>query len=284
MADYPAPVNKLLTLGDLPWRKPWLNYVKDHGLTSEHVPDLIRMVRDPELNRGDSDGPEIWAPLHAWRSLGQLRAVEAVPDLLLAVEEDIANEGDYAEGEMPDVFEVMGPPAILALMAWLSDKSHDEPSRALAGTSLAKIATKYPESRPSCVAALSALLEDPTKNSPFINGSVVGELLALQAVESAALIERAYAAGVVDEVLACTWEHAQWELGPRTGPKPRFMPANFPFPWDDELTDPADTDLPPEEVPPSLPAPSKPRPNLKERAKARRKQAAKSRKQNRKRR
>ena len=56
------------------------------GFSREHVPELLRMACDPELNEADSDDPRVYAPLHAWRVLGQLRAPEAaapLADLLL---------------------------------------------------------------------------------------------------------------------------------------------------------------------------------------------------------
>jgi len=51
------------------------------GLGPQHVPDLIRMALDDELYWADSDSLEVWAPIHAWRALGQLRAEAAVQPL-----------------------------------------------------------------------------------------------------------------------------------------------------------------------------------------------------------
>lgn len=82
MTDYPAPVNQFLITGD-PWgHANWPDHVHQFGLGSEHIPDLIRMVSDRALYEADSENPVVWASLHAWRALGQLRAVEAVPPLL----------------------------------------------------------------------------------------------------------------------------------------------------------------------------------------------------------
>lgn len=43
------------------------------GITHEQVPELIRMATDTALNDMESGSVEVWAPLHAWRALGQLR-------------------------------------------------------------------------------------------------------------------------------------------------------------------------------------------------------------------
>lgn len=69
--EYPPPVSRLLRLGD----------VRALGLTAEQVPALIRMAVDEELQWADSDSPEVWAPVHAWRALAQLQAGPAAKPL-----------------------------------------------------------------------------------------------------------------------------------------------------------------------------------------------------------
>src|SRR5262249_23937588 len=58
MSDYPSPVDRLLTLGnlgDLEEFDDWHDYLK-LGLGPEHIPDLIRMAVDPALNDADPGG------------------------------------------------------------------------------------------------------------------------------------------------------------------------------------------------------------------------------------
>jgi hypothetical protein len=66
--DYPEPVSQLLTLGECQRGPQWLDYLA-LGIGLEHVPDLIRMVQDEELNQAYSESLEVWAPVHAWRAL-----------------------------------------------------------------------------------------------------------------------------------------------------------------------------------------------------------------------
>ena len=51
-------------------------------LEKKHIPELIKMATDEELNQGDSDSQVVWSPVHAWRALGQLKASEALEHLL----------------------------------------------------------------------------------------------------------------------------------------------------------------------------------------------------------
>jgi len=82
--SYQPPVDKLLTYGESNLMTPdkWPDY-QELGIGPEHIPDLIQMATDEELNEADVESREVWAPTHAWRALGQLRAVEAVEPLHL---------------------------------------------------------------------------------------------------------------------------------------------------------------------------------------------------------
>ena len=40
------------------------------------------MATDQELNQAGLDSKEVWSPVHAWRALGQLQALDALKPLL----------------------------------------------------------------------------------------------------------------------------------------------------------------------------------------------------------
>jgi hypothetical protein len=75
---YEDPVNRLLGMG-LPG--PPAEYAA-LGIGQEHIPDLIRMATDRSLHQAMIDSDEVWAPVHAWRALSQLRAREAIEPLV----------------------------------------------------------------------------------------------------------------------------------------------------------------------------------------------------------
>ena len=102
--DYPEPVSKLITLGDCRQMRQWPDYLALR-IGPEHIPELIRMIQDEELNQADSESLEVWTPVHAWRALGQLRA-EAATDSLIGLLEQIDEEYDEWIGE--EVPEVLG--------------------------------------------------------------------------------------------------------------------------------------------------------------------------------
>lgn len=211
-ARYQPPVERLLTYGESDRITPddWPDY-RELGLGPEHVPDLIQMATDEALNEADAESTEVWAPLHAWRALGQLHAVEAVEPLLELF--DRLEEDDWVHEELPVVFGLIGPAALPALAAYLADLSHTDSSRISAITSMEKIGKKWPDARGEALAMLEERLEQFEENEPDVNAFLVEALVELGAKEAAPLIERAFAQGYVDPMVMGDWEDVQVELG-----------------------------------------------------------------------
>src|SRR6266851_1502700 len=150
VGSYPVPVKKLLTLGELKFGARWQDYAS-FGLTSEHVPDLIRMATDPALNRASSDSKEVWAPTHAWRALGQLHATAAAEPLLGMLDEAARHMDDWALEDLPEVFAALGPCIFPALAAYLADQTHELYARLAAIRGLVEMSKKFAETRAQAV-------------------------------------------------------------------------------------------------------------------------------------
>jgi hypothetical protein len=226
-ASYSSPVSELLTLGDCRDFREWPNYL-DLGLSSEHVPELIEMATDQELNWADSESLEVWAPVHAWRALGQLRAVAAIEPLLVLFRE--LEDSDWASDELPEVYGMIGREAIPALARYLDDASHGLWPRVTAAFSLERIAAGDPSARDECATILSRQLERFTKNDPTLNGFLISYLANLRTVEAAPVMERAFAADRVDLSILGDWEDAQVRLGLKaTRETPRTYGPFFPM-------------------------------------------------------
>jgi hypothetical protein len=265
--EYDPPVDRLLTYGsgkDLPG---WPDYLA-LGLSAEHVPELIRMALDSELDEPGENNLAGWASLHAWRALGELHAAAAA-EPLTALFRRVDELGDDWVGEqLPVVYGMIGAAAIPALSAYLADSAHGLWARTAAAQSLEEIARQHPETRETCVVALSKQLERFVENNVSLNASLVANLVALKAVESAKVIEQAFAFNRVDTMVMGDWEDVQVELGLKTG---RVTPRER-SEWDQLLTETAPR-------PGVRPAPAS---KDKEKAKARRKRAKRSRRKNRK--
>ncbi|HZO88333.1 MAG TPA: DUF1186 domain-containing protein [Chthonomonadaceae bacterium] len=271
MDSYPPPVNKLLALGDIREELKQPDYLA-LGLRPEHVPDLIRMATDKELLWADSEDDEVWAPIHAWRALGQLRAVEAIEPLMGLFEPLLEEGDDWIFEEMPAAFGNIGPAAIPALKSYLADTARDESARVCALVCLEEIVKKHPEARDECVAIFMHQLEQLEQDAGYLNGSLVSALLDLKAVEAAPVMELAFKANCVDEWIAGDWDDVQVELGLKERseipPQLELEPEPEPFPL----------------MPPFFERPAPYSGHASQKKKARRQQEKKSRKINSKRR
>lgn len=213
-SDYAPPVDQLLSFGDCrESMAEWPNYVEALGLEAAHIPELIRMITDEELWAVDTEGLEIWAPIHAWRSLGQLQA-EAAIEPLLGLLYWIDEEGnDWIGEEVPEVLGMIGAAAIPAVNNYLVDKTYGVWARTAAAGALEEIAKRHPEVRDQCVAAIAHQLEQFARNNPILNGMMIASLLDMKAVEAAPIMEKAFAANRVDDTIVGDWDDVQVSLG-----------------------------------------------------------------------
>lgn len=235
MTEYTGPAAGLLPLGKIDPRAEWLDY-RSLGIGGEHGDELARMLLDEELFNGDTESPEFWAPVHAFRALGQLHSAEAMGALLEARRRSDERGGDWFTEEFPLVMGLLGPPALPALAVNLRDTRAGAYPRWNTAESIVQIAQKYPETRADCVTLISGELErlqetsSTEENLDTLRGGLIGCLVDLKAVEAAPLIERVFAAGTVDEFVAGDWEVVRYRLGLGPAPKRKARPAVAPPP------------------------------------------------------
>lgn len=208
------PVARLFELGAVAFcsRPPeWLDYVA-LGIEPEHVPELIQVACDMDLHQSQQESIP-WVPLHAWRALGQLAAVEALgPMMKLAVELDRLNDDWFTE-DFPYVWAMMGLPAMEPLGTALLNPDLEWIPRMLASSALCKIAEQHAEQRSRVLEYYAQSLAAPRSNPTMLNGAIIGDVLELKGVELAEAIERAYAAHAVDAMVAGNWQDVKQELG-----------------------------------------------------------------------
>jgi HEAT repeat protein len=195
--DYAPPLDQFLTLGEPePGRAvDWPNYVQEFGLEPEDIPELIRLATDADLHTEDTTSPSVWAPVHAWRALGQLRAEAAVEPLLRLLDDE---DDDWGAEELPKVFTLIGPAALPPLIAYLTDPERPVWGRSRTVGGLETIATQYPETRDDVIAAIRRQLEAFQDTDPVLNGYLIDLLLQFKVADALPLIEQVFAADRVD--------------------------------------------------------------------------------------
>ena len=214
-ASYPPPVDQLLTVGE-PGRKGRDVDYAQLGLGPAQIPDLIRMATDEALNSAPAKSTLVWAPVHAWWALAHLKAEAAVVPLLTLLRRVDKNDDDWVSEDVPLVLAEIGSAAVGPLVAYLADVHHGDWARAAAAQALERVGSAHPELRAECVLRLIAQLAKFAEQSEALNGLLVSSLLDLYAVESAAVMESAFASGRVDTMVCGDWEDVAIELGLQT--------------------------------------------------------------------
>ena len=225
--NYDDPVSKLLNYGSCQKIKGWPDYSKI-GLTHEHISELIRMVTDRKLLWAEQESLEVWAPVHAWRALGQLEAVEAIKPLIGLFDE--LSDDDWASDELPEVMALFGSKAIKPLKEYLLDSSNKELARATAASCLEKIGNNDSTIINDCISILVEYLEQSNIDEPTLNGLVIAHLIELEAAESIDAIRKAFNRGNVDITVAGDLEDVEIELGlreKRETPQPNYLNPEF---------------------------------------------------------
>jgi hypothetical protein len=207
---YGAPVDALLNLGE-PQIHKWPDYLKQFNWTAADVPELIRMATDSELNWADSESLEAWAPVHAWRSLGQLKAEAAIEPLISIFNE--MDDSDWFREEMPKVFGLIGPSAIPVIAEYLATPNKLFSCRWMSIEVLEKIGKQHPSARDECVRVLVRQLEQSAKNSRELNGALICAFIDLEVTEAAPLMKAVFAANRVDTSIPGDWIDVQQALG-----------------------------------------------------------------------
>jgi hypothetical protein len=220
---YLNPVDKLLTYGDCRQLRTWPNYL-ELGINEEHIPELIRMLKDDNLNSAQSDSLEVWAPAHAWRVLGQLKAVEAI-DALIDRLKGIDEDDDWANEELPTVLAMIGPKAIPKLTEYLKDENNGLFARIAAARTIGEIGKSDGGFQKECIPILSRQLEQYSHNNFTLNAFLILYLTELEALESMDIIRNAFSQDCVDNSVMGDMEDVEIALGvreKRTGERKRF--------------------------------------------------------------
>jgi hypothetical protein len=198
------------------WSKGTPDYVSLFSLTHKDVPQLLDLARvwvEREDWLDDKEDMTVYAPVHAWRALAQLKAMEAVAVLLeMTVALDKTHD-DWHLQEFPDAFGMIGAEAIPALTAFLKDNQQGLYVRICVAHGLCEVAQRHEHARGRIVAILSQQLEQYGHNDETLNAFLICYLSDLRAVESAEVIERAFAADCVDITIGGDWNDIKSELG-----------------------------------------------------------------------
>lgn len=190
----------------------WPDYLQ-YGFDAADVPNLLKLVCDQSLHTAGEGTDELWVPIHAWRTLGQLRARGAVATMIASF--DHIPYSARSLGELGTVLGMIGEPAIDPLSLYMKENRRPEFARALAFDGLAKVARNYPECRRRVLRNFKGYMAGAGSSSTSLNGFLVGKLLDLEAAELIDDIRRLFETSSVERTCAGGVEKIEIELGLR---------------------------------------------------------------------
>ena len=198
------------------WKTGEVDYIAKLGLTAGDVPELLAIAKEwtePMDWPDDEKYVAGYAPIHAWRGLAQLGAIEAAGVFLDMMGPLGADGDDWYLEEFPHAFAWIGPGCLEDLAKYLADARHTTYPRTAAAGGLKELAQRHPEARRDVVEALCRTLSRLQESDDALNGFIIADLLDLKATEAAEPIERAYAADCVEIGICGNWDIVRKELG-----------------------------------------------------------------------
>ena len=219
--QYTEPVSKLLNYGECSRLKDWPDYLT-LGFSEKDIPQLIEMFRDKNLQFADSDSIEVWAPVHAWRTLAQLNAKEAIIPIIDYIEEFY---DDWSGEELPYVLGMIGEDCIEPIKTFIFDPSKPEWPKVILSHGLEKVGNTIPSAKNKCIQIFTDFLNQATSETRELNGFIVSYLVDLSAKDSIEAISDVFNKNIVDIQVGGDLEDVEIELGlriSRSTPRPRY--------------------------------------------------------------
>src|SRR3990167_1921665 len=208
----PSNAQKLQKIGRPSSGHKWPDYVQEYGLDASDIPDLITYITDKTFLDSRPSSRKFWAPLHAWRALGQMQAEAALAPLLQQMPELL--EDDYAVAEIPVVLGMLGPAAIEPAYTLLCAADEDETLRIMGLDTLTEVAKRHPQEKARVLALYDRYLDSPDPAATGLNSLLVLQLAELGALDFWPRVVPLFEQGWVDETLL-DLEDAEIEFGLR---------------------------------------------------------------------
>lgn len=213
-SKYSPLLDTLLTLGESDLYDEWKDYGK-LGLTEAHIPELIKMATDNDLFDLVYGEDESFAPSHARRALGQLKAAEAVEPLVSLIFRIHDFEDELLGDDLLDIFPMIGKPAVEPLKKYLADPENHKNSRVRAADCLSSIGLKNHGLKEECTSIIADQLDKCIPNDKYLNGMLVLSLMDLGAADKIDVIRNAFVNEIVDESICGDIEDAEIVFGLR---------------------------------------------------------------------
>lgn len=173
-------LKKLSEFGITSFDEIWPDYIKELDLKKTDAKTLIELIASSDLSVITTGASmEQFAPMHAWRALGQLHSKESIETLLNSLIEKKNQEAFWYRIELPNVIKQIGGEAIKQLGAFLKNEEAWEDKVVIINT-LAEIALQDQEYKNQVEEIISEVLKKYKKNDLAFNASILNAIFKLK--------------------------------------------------------------------------------------------------------
>lgn len=173
-------LNKLSEFGITSFDKIWPDYIKELDLKKTDAKTLIQIIASSDLSVITTGASmEQFAPMHAWRALGQLHSKESIETLLNSLIEKKNQEAFWYRIELPNVIKQIGGEAIKQLEVFLKNEQTWE-DKVIIINGLVEIALKDQEYKNQVEEIISEILKKYKKNDFAFNASILNAIFKLK--------------------------------------------------------------------------------------------------------
>lgn len=209
---YSFPLNSLFELGS-PDELPDDFLYQTLDFKSENIPELIQILSDNSLSKEIDDPLLGWVPMHAWRTLGELNAIEAIPALLHLLQRIDCQEGSEIQSEIPNILAQFGEAALEPTTRFLADSANGIWSRVFSIDVILKIAESHSSLSETCREILHHQFEKMAEQNVIVNTALMSGLIDFKSFNSLPLMEKGFEEGLLDTMLRGDWEDVQIDMG-----------------------------------------------------------------------
>lgn len=192
------------------------DYAEILSLTEKDIPDLRKLAKlwleSPETERDKI----IWdIAIFAWRSVAAINITEAVRLMLELLEESekLKIVDELLSTELEQAGDMADKGTMVFLCDFIQIKSYDEWTTIAALECLALGLDNHCDIKNIAKEAMAKRFMDYENNTPGLNAFLIDRLTGLEAVELAEEMEKAFAAGKVDECHIGIWGNIRHRLG-----------------------------------------------------------------------
>lgn len=211
-------VDRLRALGECASTLEWVtdeSYYKKSLVTSSDTPELIELAINVDYFLSE-DEDYYWLPVHAWRLLGRIGAVEAIQPLIGCFNTHFDDE--WCQDELPEVFSLIGKDALIPLSTFLTNKSQTDRGYYLAIESMTYIAMRDETQEKYVIDIFTNILDDTNEESAYLNTLIVMRLIEFNAEHKMQYIAKAVKRDMVETWFTGDIETIEINMGIRPEP------------------------------------------------------------------